>query len=335
MTILDGIVDLQHGDTGKGKVAHHLCKTGKYTHVLRYNGGSNAGHTTFHKGKKFVTHQVPVGVFCGIRSVIGNGCVIDPEALFKEIAELETGGIKVKDLLFVAHNAHIVTKQHKEEDGNDERIGTTKRGIGPAYRDKYARVGIRANEIEFLKPYLVDLFEEFHDKSRDVVVLAEGAQGFKLDIDWGEYPFVTSSHCTTAGILLNGFPPSSVRDVWGVMKAYETYVGKKQFEPADEIFKKIREVGEEYGATTGRPRQCNWLDIDPLERAIKINGVTHLVINKIDVLNKVGVWKVRFGDRLVTAFINEDEMKSFLTKFICSLGINSRNIYFSEHKDRI
>lgn len=334
MITVDVIVDLQYGDSGKGKVAHFLCKTKKYTHVLRYNGGANAGHTIFHKGRKFVTHQVPAGVFFGIKSVIGPGCVVDPSVLQKEIREVERGGVKVKGKVFVAYNSHVTTEKHKHEDAVDKKIGTTKRGIGPTYRDKYARIGVRAEHVRALKPYLIDLYKEFHETKKNVTILCEGAQGFGLDIDWGDYPFVTSSHCTTAGALLNGFPASSVRNVWGVAKVYETYVGNKKFEPNQAVFKKIRELGEEYGATTGRPRQCNWLDIDHLERAIRLNGVTHLVLNKMDVLNKIEVWKVRSGKK-IWSFTSPAAMKAFIEKRMKPLGIKRSNIFFSERKDAI
>ena len=341
---LDIIVDLQYGDSGKGKVAHFLCTTRKYDRVIRYNGGANAGHTIFHKGKKFVTHQVPVGVFHGVRSIIGPGCVVDPEALLGEIRDLESAGVSTKELLFVARNAHVVTKKHKEEDGSDKKIGTTRRGIGPAYRDKYARVGIRAEQInpplarkwgvKTLKPYLVDMYEEFGNPKKNLTVLAEGAQGFGLDIDWGDYPFVTSSHCTSAGALMNGFPPRSVREVWGIAKAYETYVGNKKFEPREKIFEKIRELGEEYGATTGRPRQCNWMDVELVERAAKMNGVTHLVFNKMDVLDRAGVWKIRVGSKTLS-FGNQKKMREFLQKRFSRLGIAKKHIYFSTKKDTV
>jgi len=178
------------------------------------------------------------------------------------------------------------------------------------------------------------MYEEFHRTKKNLTILAEGAQGFGLDIDWGDYPFVTSSHCTTAGALLNGFPPTDVRNVWGVAKAYETYVGKKKFEPNDKVFAKIREAGEEYGATTGRSRQCNWMDLDMLERAIRINGVTHLIFNKIDVLNRVGVWKLRANGKTIT-FKNPKQMKVFLKKRLSPLGIPAKNVFFSERKDRV
>ncbi|MBY0110767.1 adenylosuccinate synthetase [Patescibacteria group bacterium] len=334
MTKLDIIVDLQYGDSGKGKVAHFLCKKNKYTHVMRYNGGANAGHTIFHKGVKFVTHQIPVGVFFGVKSIIGPGCVVDPIVLKKEAAELEKHGIKVKGRLFVAKNAHIVTEAHKHEDGGDKKIGTTKRGIGPAYRDKFARIGVRAESVKSLKPYLIDVYEEFHGGHKKATVLCEGAQGFGLDIDWGDYPFVTSSHCLSGGALLNGFAPKTARDVWGIAKVYETYVGQKKFEPKDPVFPKIREIGEEYGATTGRPRQCNWLDIELLERAVRLNGVTHLVLSKMDVLDTVGVWKVREGKK-IHIFKNGAGLRAFVRARLKKSGIPERNVHFSVSKDKI
>lgn len=341
MTTLDIIVDLQYGDSGKGKVAHFLCKTKKYTHVVRYNGGGNAGHTIFHKSVKFVTHQVPVGVFFGIKSIIGSGCALDPDTFFEEIRALEKGGIKTKGKIFVAKNVHVVTKTHKDEDGGDKKIGTTKRGIGPMYRDKYGRTGMRAESVPELKPYLIDLYEEFHVKNKKAVVLCEGAQGFGLDIDWGDYPYVTSSHCTSAGALLNGFTPQSVRDVWGVAKAYETYVGLKDFEPKNEpVFEKIRELGQEFGATTGRARQCNWFDLPLLEKAARINGVTKLVINKIDVLNRAGVWKIRLpaqageGNKIIS-FKGPEPMKTYIRKRLSASGLTSKNIFFSESAETV
>ena len=155
----DVVVGAQYGDEAKGKIAHHLCKTGGYTHVLRFNGGCNAGHTIYHNGKKFVTHHIPCGVFYGITSIIGPGCVIDPERFFAEIAELEDAGIPAEDLVLVAKNAHVITDSHREEDTKDTKIGTTKRGNGPAYRDKYGRTGVRAETMRCFEDYLVDVYE--------------------------------------------------------------------------------------------------------------------------------------------------------------------------------
>lgn len=329
----DIVVDLQYGDTGKGKITHFLSRNKRYTHVLRYNGGGNAGHTIFHKGKKFVTHQIPAGVFWGIRSIIGNGCVVDPKQFLKELKELRAGGIKTKGKIFIARNAHVITESHKHEDNKDKRIGTTKRGNGPAYRDKYGRTGVRAEDVPALRPYCVDLYKEFfgHKKVR---ILGEGAQGFGLDIDWGDYPFVTSSHSMVGGAVLNAIPPQAIRQVWGVVKAYETYVGNKKFEPKNPTFARIREIGEEYGATTGRPRQVNWLDMDLLERAIRLNGVTHIVFNKLDVLLAVRQWAVREKGK-VRRFTTEKAFKAFLTKRLKLIGIPRSRAYFSVSKEKI
>ena len=331
---IDVIVDLQYGDCGKGKVAHFLCKTKKYSHVLRYNGGCNAGHTIFHKGKKFITHHIPAGIFFGVRSVIGSGCVLDPAQFFRELKMLKDGGIATKGKIFIAKNTHIITEAHKKEDGeNGKKIGTTGRGNGPAYRDKYGRTGLRAEHVRALKPYLIDLYKEWHFKG-DVNILAEGAQGFGLDIDWGDYPFVTSSHCTVAGALLNGLPASALGDVWGIAKIYETYVGSKKFQPKGALFDKIGDIGEEFGSTTGRRRQCNWMNMQTLERAIRMNGVTHIVFNKTDVLRAVGKWAVYDGKKKIE-FKGEKPMQDFVVKRLKSLGIPRGRVYFSESKERI
>ncbi len=335
MLTVDVIVDLQYGDCGKGKVAHYLSHKNSYTHVLRYNGGCNAGHTIFHKGKKFVTHHIPAGVFFGVKSIIGNGCVLDPDQFFREISMLEDGGVPMKGKIFVAGNTHVITNAHKAEDKKKGgKIGTTGRGNGPAYRDKYGRTGVRAIESKRLAPYIVDLYDEWYEGKKDVTILAEGAQGFGLDIDWGDYPFVTSSHCTTAGALLNGLPASSVRDVWGVAKIYETYVGSKKFQPKGDIFNKIGDIGEEFGSTTGRRRQTNWMNMQTLERAINMNGVTHLVLSKMDVLRDVGAWAV-IDNKKVVKFASEKAMKDFIIKRLAPLGVQKNRIFFSEHKDRI
>jgi len=330
----DVVVDLQYGDCGKGKVSHHLASTNNYTHVLRYNGGCNAGHTIFHKGKKFVTHHIPAGVFFGIRSVIGPGCVVDVDRFLDEIRGLEAGGIKTKGHVFIARNTHVIQPKHREEDGMERKIGTTGRGNGPAYRDKYGRSGVRAENVPELKPFLTDLYDEWFTK-KNVRILAEGAQGFGLDIDWGDYPFVTSSHCTVGGAVLNGIPANAVRQVWGIAKVYETYVGAKKFQPdGDDVFNEIADAGEEFGSTTGRRRQVNWMDMQLLERAVRINGVTHLVFNKVDVLRAVQRWAV-IDDGKVVAFKSEKAMKDFIVKRLKKLTLPKSRIFFSESKETI
>lgn len=293
----DIIVGLQYGDEGKGKVVHSLLRDNEYTHCIRYNGGCNAGHTIYHEGKKLVTHHIPAGVLYGIKSIIGPGCVLDLEQFLSEIEMLDSNGIRTDGLIFVDKRVHIIQSHHKSEDSRDVIIGTTKRGNGQAYRDKYARAGIRFGErhrflnknlVTALEGFDIDLYEEFHNNDNDVQVLCEGAQGFGLDIDWGDYPFVTSSHCTSASALLNCIPWNAVRDVYGVAKTYETYVGAKQFQPKnDVVFESLQQFGSEFGATTGRVRQCNWIDLDFLKKSCKINGVTVLIVNKYDIIKQV------------------------------------------------
>lgn len=323
----DVIVDLQAGDTGKGKVAHSLCKNGEYTHVVRYNGGGNAGHTIFHNGDKYVTHFIPCGVLYGIKSIIGPGCVVDPVKLENEIKELEDAGFNVRENLFVDKRVHIILPSYIEEDSKDTMIGTTKTGNGPTYRNKYNRSGVRA--VDYLpSEMLIDVYEEFHENGK-VRILFEGAQGFELDIDWGDYPYVTSSHCTVGSAILNGVPPQKIRNVYGVAKAYRTYVGQKSFEGESSHFENIRTVGQEFGATTGRPRQINWIDIGDLIKAMNINGVTNLIINKIDVLGKVGVFKA-IANGVEYTYETMEEMEELISDEITLAGLSPKEIIFSK-----
>ena len=302
---IDVIIGLQYGDEAKGKITHRLAKN-NYKGVFRFNGGGNAGHTIYHEGEKYVTHLIPCGVFYGKLSIIGNGCVLNVEAFFKELEYLKKNFDT--SLVKIATNTHILTDAHKEEDSKDISIGTTRTGNGPCYRDKYNRKGIRAEQISELKPYLIQM-EDL--PSGDY--LAEGAQAFGLDIDWGDYPYVTSSHCGIGSVLLNGFNHKQIRKVYGVMKAYSTYVGMKSFEPSDDVFKLIREKGKEYGATTGRPRQCNWLDLDLVKRAINMNGVDVIYMNKMDILREINIWNVIVQNKIVNLG-TEDNFQNFVTE---------------------
>lgn len=325
----DVIVDLQAGDTGKGKVAHDLCKKGNYTHIVRYNGGGNAGHTVFHNGQKIVTHFIPIGVLHNIISIIGPGCIVNPKKLFQEIETLENVGINVREFLYVDKRVHITLEDYIVEDNNETFIGTTKTGNGPTYRNKYNRTGIRAESISELQPYLIDIYDELHTKN-PVRILFEGAQGFELDIDWGDYPYVTSSHCTVGSAILNGVPPQKIRNVYGIMKAYRTYVGAKEFETPSEIFSKIREIGMEYGATTGRPRQINWLNLDDVIKGVNINGVTTLIVNKLDILEKVNNFHIYHKSELLR-FESTSEFSDYIKNNISEIceHINNENIIFS------
>lgn len=329
--LADVVIGLSYGDEGKGKITHHLLKNGDYTHCIRFNGGCNAGHTMYYKNKKIVTHHIPAGILSGIKSIIGNGCVVNIKQFFKEVKMLEDFGFQVKGRLFIAENAHIITDEHLKEDRKDTKIGTTKMGNGPAYRDKYNRRGILAKDSELKGTgWLIDLYQELYENSISPVILFEGAQGFGLDVDWGDYPFVTSSHTTTAGALLNGVPPQAIRNVYGVAKAYDTYVGAKEFHGKDYlVFDKIQEIGNEFGATTGRPRQCNWLNIKSLIKAVNITGTTKLIINKVDILREVGKWGLLEGD-IPVKFINEKQWSSYIENMIQDV-----DIVFSDSPERL
>ena len=206
----DVIVDLQAGDTGKGKVCNTLSeKHNEYTHVVRYNGGGNAGHTIYKNGKKIVTHFIPSGIVNGVKSIIGPGCVVNPIKLLQEIKQLEHSGIEVVGNLFIDKRVQIITAEHIDRDSTDTKIGTTKTGNGPCYSDKYTRSGNRAENAEVLESFVIDIYDELHN-GKDTKILFEGAQGFELDVDWGDYPYVTSSHCTVGSAVLNGVPPDEV-----------------------------------------------------------------------------------------------------------------------------
>jgi adenylosuccinate synthase len=338
----DVIVDLQSGDTGKGKVAHHLAQSGTYNCVLRYNGGSNAGHTVYHAGKKIVTHQVPIGVLYGIKSIIGVGCVVNVPALLREIKELNFAGINTDGLIFVDKRAHVVLSEHLEEDGSDTKIGTTRQGIGPAYRDKYGRIGTRigdesysniAKELVSNEFQIIDTYKLFFSDSEQYRILCEGAQGFNLDIDWGDYPYVTSSHCTVGSVCLNGIPPQKIRKVFGVLKAYETYVGNKEIAVSDfdaPIFERIQEVGNEFGATTGRKRRVNWLNLPEVIKAMHINGVTNVIINKADVLEEVGQFAIIANDGKSIRFSNIEVFEQFVNETLMYYSIYDIDIKWSK-----
>lgn len=332
------VVGAQWGDEGKGKIVDLLSE---HTDIVaRYQGGANAGHTIVIEGKKFVLHLIPSGILqSDVQCVIGNGVVIDPVALMEEIAMLESFGISMKDRLFISHQAHLIMPYHKmldkaREEHASAAIGTTGRGIGPAYIDKFSRVGIRIVDLlnrsvfeeklranieekntvltkiydhqelqvehivhEYLAfdtqidPYIKDTALFLHQAIADgKSVLMEGAQGALLDVDHGTYPFVTSSNPTSGGACTGlGVPPTSVDSVIGVVKAYTTRVGNGPFptELHDEMGAQLRSTGAEFGATTGRPRRCGWLDGVALRYSVMINGISEIALTKLDVLDGI------------------------------------------------
>lgn len=292
----DLVLGMGWGDEGKGKVTLHLLKKEKYDLCMRGNGGHNAGHTVYQDGNRLVTHAIPTGMIHGVQSLIGPGCVVNMDLLEREAREL--GPYYHDELLFIDGRAHIIGDNHILEDRAGGQVGTTGRGNGPAYRDKYARVGKRYGDNPG-RWRSVDTYSLLYDDD-DKNILYEGAQGWWLDIDWGDYPWVTSSHCGLAGAIASGIHIHGIRRVYGVAKGYDTYVGGRDWEDdGDEMMKKIRVAGHEFGATTGRPRQVRYLDISRLIKACKMNCVTHLVVNKLDVLRELNCWRVIWHDKLI------------------------------------
>jgi adenylosuccinate synthase len=349
------IVGAQWGDEGKGKIVDHLSEQADI--VARYQGGANAGHTVVIADKKkknlppkeYVLHLIPSGIFHKhVTCVIGNGVVIDPKALMTEIHQLSSSGIPIAGRLLISHNAHLIMPYHKLLDTmrekGEQKIGTTGRGIGPSYIDKYMRTGIRVVDLlnrDILCQKLKQNIEEknqilssiYHSEKLEVDaiiheyqefdkqideyitdtsvyltnalkkkkrILAEGAQGALLDVDHGTYPFVTSSSPTSGGACTGlGIPPTAISSVVGVVKAYSTRVGNGPFptELSDAIGEKLRSTGGEYGATTGRPRRCGWLDLVCLKYSIRINGIEKVAITKLDVLDGFDEIRVCVGYR--------------------------------------
>ncbi|MGD0016747.1 MAG: adenylosuccinate synthase [Verrucomicrobiia bacterium] len=337
------LVGAQWGDEGKGKIIDVL--TAQADIVVRYQGGNNAGHTVWVGTDKFILHLVPSGILHpGKISVIGNGVVIDPCALVEEIEQLRVRGVAIKDNLLISETAHVVFPYHRLLDGIREqqkgkrKIGTTKRGIGPAYGDKASRTGLRMadllaperftgklrqkirenNEIfkafdapplsytqihrqymecaRKLRPFIADTVTWLNravNKGKNL--LLEGAQGTMLDIDFGTYPFVTSSNSTAGGACTGtGIAPHRIDKVVGVMKAYTTRVGEGPFptELHDGRGTLLRETGQEFGATTGRPRRCGWFDAVVTRYAVMVNGIDELAVTKLDVLDKLPKIKI-------------------------------------------
>jgi adenylosuccinate synthase len=349
------VLGAQWGDEGKGKIVDLL--TPHFSLVARYQGGHNAGHTVYVKGRKFVLHLIPSGILHpGIICLIGNGVVVDPHALFAEVDELKSLGIDVTGRLFVSDKAHLILPYHRELDvlaearRGERKIGTTSRGIGPAYEDKIGRRGIRVGDLADRSddgPLASAVHENVAARNRlvgnsdmnwqDVLadlrkqwtrlqplvcdtslylsegmragrrVLFEGAQGTLLDIDHGTYPFVTSSNAIAGGAATGlGIGPRAIGTVLGVAKAYTTRVGEGPLptELLGAIGERLRETGQEYGASTGRPRRCGWYDAVAVRYAARVNGLDALAITKLDVLDGIEELQIctayRCGDQLVT-----------------------------------
>jgi len=333
--MVDVILGLQWGDEGKGKIVDYFAP--RYDLIARFQGGPNAGHTLYVKDKKIVLHQIPSGIFHEKTiNLIGNGVVLDPVTLKRECESVAAFGVDYRKNLYISQRAHLILPTHRaldkasEVSKGQEKIGSTLKGIGPAYMDKTGRNGLRVGDLldksfttqyiklrlkhqklldslnfhedisdweeeffealEFMRQFKIVNGEYFiNDKiSQGKTVLAEGAQGSMLDVDFGTFPFVTSSNTISAGVCTGlGVAPQQIRDVIGVSKAYCTRVGSGPFptELEDATGEELRKTGMEFGATTGRPRRCGWIDGVALKFACMINGVTKIVMTKADVLD--------------------------------------------------
>ena len=340
--MVDVILGLQWGDEGKGKIVDFFAP--RYDLIARFQGGPNAGHTLYVKDKKIVLHQIPSGIFHeGTINLIGNGVVLDPVTLKRECESVAAFGVDYRKNLYIAQRTHLILPTHRaldkasEMSKGQEKIGSTLKGIGPAYMDKTGRNGLRVGDLldkSFTTQYIrlrlkhqklldslnfqedlsqweeeffeaLDFMRQFkfvngeyfiNDKlSRGKTVLAEGAQGSMLDVDFGTFPVVTSSNTISAGVCTGlGVAPQQIRDVIGVSKAYCTRVGSGPFptELEDATGEELRRAGSEFGATTGRPRRCGWIDGVALKFACMINGVTKIVMTKADVLDDFPELKV-------------------------------------------
>ena len=340
--MVDVLLGLQWGDEGKGKVVDFFAP--RYDVIARFQGGPNAGHTLYVKGDKVVLHQIPSGIFHnGIINLIGNGVVLDPVTLKKECEKVAGFGVDVKKNLFISERTNVIVPTHRALDKaselskGDEKIGSTLKGIGPAYMDKTGRNAIRVGDLlrkDFKEQYqklrtkhiqMLGVYnfeediaaweQEFFEavdflKTLNIVngeyfindllkegkkVLAEGAQGSMLDVDFGTFPFVTSSNTISAGVCTGlGIAPQHIGEVIGVTKAYCTRVGGGPFptELFDATGEELRKIGHEFGATTGRPRRCGWIDLVALNYACILNGVTQIVMTKSDVLDSFASLKV-------------------------------------------
>ena len=290
------VVGTQWGDEGKGKITDFLSQDAEV--IARYQGGDNAGHTIVIDGKKFKLHLIPSGIFFPEKiSVIGNGVVVNPKSLVKELEYLHAEGVSTESLR-ISDRAHVILPYHikldqlQEAAKGDNKIGTTNKGIGPAYMDKAARVGIRIADLLDKEIFASRLNDALDAGKR---VLFEGAQGVMLDIDQGTYPFVTSSNPVAGGVTIgSGVGPSKINKVVGVCKAYTSRVGDGPFptELFDEVGERIREVGHEYGTTTGRPRRVGWFDSVVMRHSRRVSGITNLSLNCIDVLSGLDTVKI-------------------------------------------
>ena len=328
---VDIVSGLAWGDEAKGKIVAQLAKSGKYNYVCRWAGGNNAGHTIYINNQKYKTHLIPSGVFYNVKSIIGPDCVVNKKSFFEELNYLLEHGFNI-DLVKISPKAHIITDEHIEEDKKKylNTQGTTAKGIAPCYRDKYARTGIRVCDDPDFKNYI-------WDEKLEGNILCEGAQGFWLDINYGNYPYITSSVTLPYGACSLGFSPKLINNIFGACKIYDTRSGIDPDFPEDLLnnmeLLSIGDEGKEYGVTTGRRRKVNWLNLNKLSYAINVSGTTHLIISKIDILLKLNVYKLINND--IITFDTFDNMKDYIENYLHTNCTNLTNIIYSDNVEYI
>jgi len=331
---VDVIVGLAWGDEGKGKISSAMAKD--YDMVCRWNGGPNAGHTVYLDGKKYKTHLIPSGVFHGKKSIIGPNCVINMIKFWEEMEYLSDNGFDTS-LVKVHPNAHVITKEHVKFDLEylKPKLGTTGQGIAPCYAAKANRMGIQVKDSSLDPRY-------FWDGKLEGKILCEGAQSIWLDINYGDYPYVTSSETFPHNACSLGFSPKKIRDIVGVAKIYDTKSGVDPLFPEtlwnDARLNRLIELGGEFGSTTGRKRIVNWLNFGKLNSAVNLSGATKVIINKCDVFEKVGVFRINNFHETSLETGTFDQLKDVIKKSLVKQNINGlkpNNIIFSGDQTNI
>lgn len=342
---VDVVCGLAWGDEAKGKIVSDLLCKKKYDWVCRWSGGSNAGHTIYINSKKYTTHIIPAGVFYGIPSYIGPDCYVNIEDLDEEMSYLKAHGFNT-DLIKISPKCHVITYGHKLEDAlkYKKQQGSTGKGIAPCAKDKFGRTGIILDKYIIDNGFNTNVFNPLkhiwcHEKDKLAGdILCEGAQGFWLDINYGCYPYVTSSFTLPYSCCSLGFPPQKIRHIYGAAKIYDTRVGIDPSFPndmdTDTTLQSIGDIGEEFGSTTGRSRQVYWLHLDKLIESITISGCTHIVMSKTDILEKVGVFKL-VTDYELKEFLTLIEMKDYITTILKQKCDLLQKIIFSDNPETV
>ena len=355
----DVVLDLRAGDCAKAKVSMELLKKHSHNLCVKFNGGPNAGNTIYIETptennnsnnnnnnnnnnsptyRKMVLHMLPIGMAKpDVFNLISSDCVLDISKLKKELEYVKSYGIDITGRLFVSKACHIITEENINYDRANNLVGTTGSGIAPTYSNKMLRIGKRvedyANEFENMGIEVVDMRKFWTSdfvKNKVKGVLMQGSQGFELDINWcGHYPYCTSSTCTLAGAVNTGFPLKTLRNVYGIAKIYDTYVGTMQFQPPDDNdLNRIGDHGRESGSTTGRRRQCNYLNLDAMIEGLQINNCNICIINKVDIVADLGIFRL-YDKGFLREFGKLDDMKNFIIEELSYAVPDVKEVIFS------